>query len=220
MRQISLDVLAIALEIPFAPPRTLKQAGLDELAAWLCTKEKGLGLRSDQVRLKSWDDLFAYEMQAQFFGENGLIVVGPEKIRLEVKNARTAADWEIVRQLIVRFYTRMEFPTEPATKFSAYVHSQLPSSDEVDQYFNQRTLPQLSTRPALFRYVKIVDWEADVRVLVEKSNAFPEGRGLFIGWETQFTNDQDWDTFIGTLPTVMENSAHFFDLGLMRSETK
>src|SRR4051812_7074759 len=145
MRQISLDVLSIALEVPFAPPRTKRQAALDELATWLCTKEKGLGLRSDQVRLKSWDDLFAYEMQAQFFGENGLIVVTADKIRLEVKNARTAADWELVRQLIVRFYLHLKFPADSVTTFSAYVHSQLSSAEDVDAYFQQRTLPQLST---------------------------------------------------------------------------
>src|SRR5262249_28910122 len=145
-----------------------------------------------QVRLKSWDDLFAYEMQAQFFGDNGLIILAPEKIRLEEKNGRTAAHREIVRQLIVRFFMHMQFPPEPPTKFSAYVQLQLPSGDDVDQYFSQRTMSQMATRPALFRYVKIVDWEADVRVLVEKSNAFPDGRGLFIGWETQFTNNQDW----------------------------
>jgi hypothetical protein len=218
MRQITLDVLGIALEVPFVPPRTRTQAKLDELAGWLCTKETGLGLRTDQVRLKVWDELFAYELQAQFFGDNGLITVSADKIRLEVKNARTAADWELVRQLIVRFYLHLQFAPESSTKFSAYVHSRLPTAEEVDGYFAQRTIPTVSTRPALFRYVKIVDWETDVRVLVEKSQAFPNGTGLFVGWETTFTNNQDWDTFIGTLPTVMENSAHFFDLGLMRTE--
>jgi hypothetical protein len=220
MRQISPDILSIGLEVPFVPPLTRSAANLDAFAGWLCEKEKGLGLRSEQVRLKSWDDLFAYELQAHFFGDNGLITRTADKIRLEIKNARTAGDWEVVRQIIVRFYQHMRFPAESLTTFSAYVHSQMPSAAEVDGYFAMHSLPQLSARPALFQYVKIVDWEADVRVLVEKSNAFPSGRGLFVGWETQFANNQDWETFIGTLPTVMENSAHYFDLGLLRSDPR
>jgi hypothetical protein len=215
MRQVSLDVLGIALDIPFAPPLPKKKADLDAFAAWLCDHEGGLGLRSDQVRLKSWDDLFGYELVAQFFGDNGLLLRSADRVRLEVKNARTAADWELVRKLIVRFYTHMEFAPASHTTFSAHVHSRFAAPEEIDAYFEQHPMPQISSRPALFSYVKISDWESDVRVLVEKSNAFPEG-GLFIGWETQFTNDQDWESFIGTLPTVMENSAHFFGLGLTR----
>jgi hypothetical protein len=220
MRQVTLDILAIRFEVPFTPPLTQRKADLESFAAWLCEKEHGLGLRPDQVRLKSWDDLFGYELVAQFFGDNGLLVRRAETISLEVKNARTPADWEIVRKLIVRFYAYMNFAPDSKTTFGAHVHSHLPSAEDVDAFFTEHPMPQMSSRPALFSYVKITDWEADVRVLVEKSKAVPQG-GLFIGWETQFTNNQDWETFIGTLPTVMENSAHFFDLGVMHSpETK
>jgi hypothetical protein len=216
MRQISPDVLSIGLDVPFVPPLTRRTAQLDAFAAWLCDKEKGLGLRSDQIALKTWDELFAYELRAQFYGENGLLTRTADKVRLEVKNARTAGDWELVRQLIVRFYQYMQFAPQTLTTFSAYVHSQQASAADVESYFAQHAQPQVSSRPALFRYVRITDWETDVRVLVEKSNAFPEGRGLFVGWETQFVNNQDWETFIGTLPTVMENSAHVFGLDLKR----
>jgi hypothetical protein len=215
MRQVPLDILGIALDIPFTPPLPRRKADLDTFAAWLCNAQEGLGLRSDQVRLRTWDELFGYEMVGQFWSENGIMVRTADKIRLDVKNARTASDWELVRKLIIKFYTYMDFAPATKTTFSAHVHSKFGTPDEVAAYFSTHPMPQMSARPALFSYVRVVDWEADVRVLIEKSNAFPEG-GLFVGWETQFQNNQDWETFIGTLPTVLENSVHAFDLELMR----
>ena len=66
-------------------------------------------------------------------------------------------------------------------------------------------------RPAALGYVTILDWEKDIRVLIEQSNVVPGG--VFVSWDTQFVNAQDWETFIPTLPTLMDNSANLFDLG-------
>jgi hypothetical protein len=210
MRHIPIDILSINLDIPLIPPRPKQAAKLDDFAAWLCDGEKGLGLRPDQVRFRTWDDLFGYELVAQFFGENGHLTRTADRIKLAIRNARTAADWEIVRRVLVRFYTHMEFAPRTTTVFSANTHSRFPSSDELDNYFRQFWQPQMASRPALFSYVKIADWEADIRLLVEKSNMLPDA--LFVAWDTQFTHAQDWESFIGSLPTVMENSAHLFDL--------
>jgi hypothetical protein len=210
MRQIPIDILSINLDIPFVPPRTKQAAKLDEFATWLCDGEHGLGLRHDQIRLRTWDDLFGYELVAQFFGENGLITRTGDRVKLAIRNARTAADWGIVRRVLVRFYTHMNFPPRSTTVFSANTHSRFASAEELDSYFRQFWQPHMSSRPALFSYVKIADWEADIRLLVEKSNALPDA--LFVAWDTQFNHEQDWESFIGSLPTVMENSAHLFDL--------
>ncbi len=214
MRLINLDVLSINLDIPFPAPLTVAAAELDTFAMWLCDGPKGLGLRPDQIRLKKWDELFGYELVGQFFGDNGLVTRTADRIKLTVKNARTAADWELVRQLIVRFYTHMQFPATSITTFAAHIHSRFPSADELTAFFDGFPQPSMSSRPALFSYVKITDWEADIRLIAEKSAALPDA--LFLAWETQFPNSQDWESFIGTLPTVMENSAHLFDLGLIR----
>ena len=58
--------------------------------------------------------------------------------------------------------------------------------------------------------MQILDWEKDVRVLIEQSNVVPDA--VFIMWDTQFTNDQDWETFLPTLSTLMDEAANFFDL--------
>lgn len=213
MRLVPIDLLGINLDIPFVPALTARTADLESYAAWLCDPERGLGLRPDQVRLKKWDDLFGYEVAAQFFGDNGSITRTPDRIKLMIRNVRTAADWELVRRVLVRFYTHMNFAPKTATSFSAHVHSRQPAADELEAFFRQFPQPAMSSRRVLFSYVKISDWEADIRVLIEKSNALPDA--LFILWETQFPNTQDWESFITALPTVLENSAHLFDLAFL-----
>jgi len=211
MRLIPIDILGINLDIPLLPPRTKRGADLEAFGTWLCDGEDGLGLRPDQVRLRKSDDLFDYELVAQFFGDNGLITHTADRIKLMIRNARTAADWVIVRRVLLRFYTRMNFAPESVTTFSATVHSRLSSDTDLNAYFAPFAQPRMSARPALFSYVKIADWESEIRVLIEKSNALPDA--VFIAWETKFTNTQDWESFIGSLPTVLENSVHLFDLG-------
>jgi hypothetical protein len=65
-------------------------------------------------------------------------------------------------------------------------------------------------RPAALGYVSVLDWKKDIRVLIEQSNVVQGG--VFVTWDTQFTNAQHWDAFIPTLPTLMDNAANLFDL--------
>jgi hypothetical protein len=215
MRLISLDLLTIFLDIPLVPPQTRRAADLDSFVTWVCEPENGFNVRPDQVRLKTSDELLGWELTIQFFGENGLITRTPDRIKLSIKNVRTQADWELVRRVIVRFYTYLQLPPQSLTTFSANVHSRLPATDELEAFFQTFPQHQRASRPVLFTYVKIDDWEADIRMFIEKSNLLPDS--IFVAWETQFANNQDWETFVGTLPTVMENSAHLFDLELVRT---
>src|SRR3954470_17959585 len=107
MRLVPVDLLGITLDIPLVPPLSRSAANLEAYAAWLCNPDTGLGLRADQVRLRASDDLYGYEMIAQFFGDNGSITRLPDRIRLTIRNARTAADWELIRRVLVRFYTHL-----------------------------------------------------------------------------------------------------------------
>lgn len=212
MRSLPIEILGINLESPLPRPQTRREAALDAFAGWLCDTENGLALRADQVRLKQWDELFGYELTAQFFGDNGTVVRLADRVRLSVRNIRTAGDWELVRRLVVRFYQQLDLPATPVTTFGAHLHSRLESQEEIDDYFRPFPQNERVARPTCFGYVKIIDWEAPIRVLIEQSNAFPHA--LFLAWETQFPNKQDWESFIGTLPTVLDNSTHVFDLSL------
>ena len=208
---LPIELFGVAVDIPFPVPLALARAGLDEFGGKLCEAEHGLGLRTEQIRLKRWDDLYGYELAAHFFGDNGALSRTAERIKLSVRNGRTAADWHVIHQTFLRFYTLMDFPETTVTTLSAHLHARFPSAGERESYLAQFSHGSQIARPAALGYVRIADWEKDVRVLIEPSNLIPDA--AFIAWDTQFLNAQDWDSFLGSLPTVMENSANLFDIG-------
>jgi len=208
---LPVELFGVLVDVPFPTPLGIKSADLDEFGAKICDPEKGLGLRSEQVRLKKWDELFGYELVANFFGDNGTLTRTAERVKLGIRNARTASDWNVIHQTVLRFYSLMEFDPKSVSALSAHLHAKFPSPDERDDFLAQFAQSAAIARPAGLGYVQIADWEKDIRVLIERSNVVPDA--LFIAWDTQFVNAQDWDTFLGSLPTVMENSANIFELG-------
>jgi hypothetical protein len=211
MEILPIEFFGVAVDVPFPSPLGFTQARIEEFGAKICDPTAGLGLRPDQIRMRRWDELYGYEVTAQFFGDNGLLTRAADRAKLAVRNARTAADWNILHQTLLRFYTLMEFMPESITTLSAHVHAKFPSADERDSFLGEFAHSPLVARPAALGYVQIADWEKDIRVLIERSNLVPEA--VFVAWDTQFENSQDWDSFLGSLPTVMENSANLFDLG-------
>jgi hypothetical protein len=211
MEIVPIDIFGVQVEVPFPAPLGISQAHLEEFGAKICDPNKGLGLRPDQIRLKKWDELYGYELSAQFFGENGSLVRLSDRVRIGVRNARTAGDWTIIQQTLLRFYTLMEFPPTTISAASTHVHAKFPSAIERDQWLAQFSYSPLTARPAALGFVQIADWEKEIRVLIEQSNAVPDA--VFVMWDTQFTNNQEWETFLLSMPTMMENAVNIFDLG-------
>ena len=211
MEVVPIDLFGVHVDVPFPAPIGFSSAGLDAFGAAICAPATGLGLRAEQIRMKRWDDLFGYELSAQFFGENGLLMRSAERIKLGIRNGRTQGDWNIIVQTLTRFYTIMDFDPSTITTLSAHAHAKFPSLDEREQWLSQFLHSPLIARPAALGYVQIMDWEKDIRVLIEQSNVVPDG--IFLSWDTQFKNEQDWESFLASLTSVMENSVNLFDLG-------
>jgi len=212
MEIVPIDIFGVHVEVPFPAPLGISQAELEEFGAKICEPAKGLGLRPDQIRLKKWDELYGYEMSAQFFGENGTLSRTADRVKIGVRNARTAGDWTIIQQTLLRFYTLMGFPPTTISAVSTHVHAKFPTTLERDQWLAQFSYsPRFIGRPAALGFVQIADWEKEIRVLIEQSNAVPDA--VFVMWDTQFANMQEWETFLLSLPTMMENSVNIFDLG-------
>ncbi len=213
MEIVPIEFFGVAIEVVFPAPLGFHQSGIDEFAAKLCDPAKGLGLRPQQIRLRRTDDLYDYELTGQFFGENGVVSRGPDRAKISVRNARNGADWNLIHQTISRFYTQMEFPETSVTSLSCHVHAKFPSIDDRDGYLSQFSHNFGILRPACLGYVQIMDWEKEIRVLIEQSNVVQNA--LFVCWDTQFSNRQDeWESFLSAIPTVMENSVNVFGLGL------
>ena len=210
MEILPIDFFGVHVDVPFPAPRGFAEARLEAFGAALCDTAKGLSLRADQIRLKRWDDLFGYELTAQFFGENGTLTRTADRIKFGVRSARTAADWKIISDTLVRFYTLLDFDPKTVSAISAHAHGRFPSVEERDAFLQRFSYSPMVNRPATLGYVTILDWEKDIRVLIEQSNVVPGG--VFVSWDTQFVNAQDWETFIPALPTLMDNSANLFDL--------
>jgi hypothetical protein len=212
MEIVPIDIFGIHVDVPFASPLGINQAKLEEFGAKICHATTGLNLRPDQIRVKRWDELYGYEMSAQFFGENGTLTRTADRIKLGIRNARTQGDWKIIQDTLQRFYALMDFPEESVTALSAHAHTKFPTTEERDAYLQKFSYSPLFSKAAALGYVQVIDWEREIRVLIEASNVVPDA--LFVMWDTQFTNDQDWETFLPTLPMLMDNSANLFDLGL------
>ena len=211
MEIVPIDIFGVHVDVPFPAPLGFAKARIEDFGTEICHPTTGLNLRPDQVRLKRWDELFGYELNAQFFGENGSLIRTADRIKLGVRNARTAGDWQLMRDTLERFYTLMDFPPESMTTLSTHVHGKFSSQDERDAWIGRFSYSPLIARAATLGYVRIMDWEKDIRVVIETSNVVADA--VFVMWDTQFSNDQDWDSFLSSLPTMMENSVNLFDLG-------
>ena len=210
MEVVTIDIFGVHVDVPFKTPLGFASAGLDDFGAKVCDPATGLGLRVEHIRMKRWDDLFGYELSAQFFGENGTLTRTADRIKFGVRSARTAADWKIIQDTLIRFYKLLAFDPKTVTALSAHAHGKFPSVEERDAFLQRFSYSPMVNRPATLGYVNILDWDKDIRVLIEQSNVVPGG--VFVTWDTQFVNSQDWETFLPTLPTLMDNSANLFDL--------
>jgi hypothetical protein len=208
---LPIEFFGVSIDIPFPSPLGFNQARLEDFGAKICDPVKGIGLRADQIRLRRTDELYNYELTAQFFGENGVLTRTATNVKYAVRNARTVADWDLLRQTLVRFYQLMEFLPTTVTVLSTHVHAKCESTRDRDDFLGQFKNGQQVIRPAGLGYVRIADWEKEIRVLIEHSAMVPDG--IFVAWDTQFTNSQDWDSFLYTIPTMMENAANAFSLG-------
>ena len=211
MEVIPIAVFGVAIDIPFLSPQSYAQAQFDVFGAKICDPQTGLGIRPDQIRVRRLDDLYDYEFTGRFFGDNGSLSRTAERVKLSIRNGRNAADWNIVKETLTRFYTIAELDPKTVTTLSAHVHAPFPNSYEREEFLKRFAWSDEIAKPAAIGYVRIADWEKDIRILIEQSNVVPDA--LFIAWDTQFENTQDWDTFLTILPTMMENSAHVFGLG-------
>lgn len=210
MEVLPIELFGVAVDVPFETPRSFQLAKVDQLGTKLCDPVTGFSLQPNQLRLRRFDELFDYELFARFFGDNGNLTVNAERARLFARNARTMADWKIMQQTLVRFYNLMEFSEKTVTNLSTHAHAKFTSPEERDEFLKQFAFSPDIERPAALGYVRIPDWEKDVRVLMEKSNAVPDS--VFVAWDTQFQNNQEWESFFTSLPNMMENSANLFEL--------
>src|SRR5687767_8855312 len=130
MEILPIEIFGLQVDIPFLQPLGFQAAGLENFAARVCNGQTGLAIRPEQLRLRRFDELFDYELKANFFGDNGTLTRTAERVKLAVRNARTQGDWNIIQQTFTRFFNLMEFDQKTVSHLSAHAHAKFETVDE------------------------------------------------------------------------------------------
>ncbi len=107
----------------------------------------------------------------------------------------------------------MGLDTKSISNLKMQAQLQFPSIAEREQFLRSLA-PRRSTsiaRPCGLGYLRIPDWEFEARVQIEDSNVV--SNGVYIGVDTQYKNNQDWDNFVGSMPTMFAAAANAYGIG-------
>ena len=213
MEVVPIEIFGVSIDLPLPAPVSMREPALEDFIRDLCDPQKGVGLRPSQVQLLSRDLLYQYEVNATFFEGNGSLVRTAERMRVAVRNARTWADWQLVHQTLCRVHALVMLDSKSVSNLSMQAQVRFPSLPERERFLRSFAGKREVSRPGALGHVRIPDWEYEVRVQIEDSNLIPAG--VYVGADTQYRNDQDFESFIGSIPTMFVASANAFGLGFL-----
>ncbi len=211
MEVVPIEIFGVSIDLPLPQPISMREPALEQFVRDLCDPQKGVGLRPSQCQLLGRDMLYQYELNATFFEGNGTIVRTAERMRVAVRNARSWADWQLVHQTLCRVHALLELDVKSVSNLSMQAQVRFSSLPERERYLRSFAGNRLVARPGALGHVRIPDWEYEVRVQIEDSNLIPAG--VYVGADTQYRNDQDFESFTGSIPTMFAASANAFGLG-------
>ena len=211
MEVVPIELFGVSIDIPLPVPMSMREAGFEQFVRDLCDPQKGVGVRPSQCQLLGRDLLYQYEFTATFFEGNGTIVRTPERLRAAVRNARNWADWQLVHRTLCRVHALVELDPKSVSNLAMQAQARFISFPERERFLRSFASNRIVARPGALGHVRIPDWEYEVRVQIEDSALLPAG--VYIGADTQYRNDQDWESFMGSVPTMFAAAANSFGLG-------
>ena len=211
MDVVPIELFGVSIDLPLPKPVSMRSTMLEDFARDLCDPLKGIGVRPAQCQLVGRDLLYQYELNATFFEGNGTLVRTPERLRVAVRNARNWADWQLVHQTFCRVHALVELDSKSVSSLAMQAQVRFVSQSERERYLRSFASNRTVARPGALGHVRIPDWEYEVRMVIEDSNLLPAG--VCVSCETQYRNDQDWESFIGSVPTMFAAGANAFSLG-------
>jgi hypothetical protein len=211
MEVVPVELFGVSVDMPLPVPVSMRETALEDFVRDLCDPQKGVGVRPSQCQLVGRDLLYQYELNATFFEGNGTLVRTAERTRVAVRNARNWADWQLVQQTLCRVHALIALDPKSVSNLSMQAQVRFVSLSERERFLRSFAPNRVVARPGALGHVRIPDWEYEVRVQIEDSNVLPAG--VYIGADTQYRNDQDWESFIGSIPTMFAAAANSFGLG-------
>jgi hypothetical protein len=207
MIELTPDLFGITVDIRFSKARPFSKERLDRLLSRLTDSENGLALRPEQMRLRSTDLAFDYELKAFFLGANAVLVCDAEKFFLSVSGGRTQADANLLRETAKRFLWTSEISDQDSGLFGASTHARAESTEKRDEFLKTFRVNDQIVGPGALAYIRAPSWSEDIRFSVEPSLGIPEA--LFLAWNTRFRG-VSWPTSGETLTNILELPASVF----------
>ena len=210
---VPIQIYGVSTDLPLPAPVSVRDPAIEAFVQSLCDPLTGIGLRPSQVQLINRDWLYQYELTASFFEGNGTLVRTAERLRFSVRNARNWADWQLVHQTMLRVHNLLALDPNSVSNLTMQAQLQFPSIAERERFLRSLA-PGRSTsivRPCGLGYLRIPDWEFEVRVQIENSNVVSNGG--YMGVDTQYKNNQDWESFVGSMPTMFAAAANAYGIG-------
>ena len=209
MIEVLPDFFGITLDVRFPTPRPFSNERLNRLLTRLIDSENGLALRSEQMRVRTTELGFDYEIKAFFLGANAFLVSDAEKFFLSISGGRTQADAQLIIQTAKRFLWAGEVSDQDTVIFGANTHARADSHEKRDEFLQRFRIAEQIVGPGAVGYIRVPNWTDDVRFSVEPSLGIPEA--LFLAWNTRFRG-VSWLDSGDELNGMLESTAAIFGI--------
>jgi hypothetical protein len=145
-----------------------------------------LPIQSEQFRLRIGDALYWYELLGSFLNDNIQVRKSADRVTLTFKNGRVANDVEFIATRVSRFLDAFASGFEQQVVLTAFCHAGCNSTDERDHFLAPFAVAESVVGPGITGRVRVPGWPEPIKVNIEAS--FVVVGGLFVGWETAYTN--------------------------------
>jgi hypothetical protein len=207
MIQLSPDLFGITIDIRFPKLRPFSKERLDRLLSRLIDSEHGLALRSEQLRVRTTNVAFDYELKAFFLGVNAVLAYDAEKFFLSVSGGRTQADANLLRETAKRFLWTGEISDHDSGIFGVSTHARAESIEKREEFLKRFRPSDEVTGPGALGYMRTPGWPEEIRFSLEPSLTLVDG--LFLAWNTRF-NGVSWLSSLEELTNVLQSTASIF----------
>lgn len=199
MIEIAPLLFGVNVEVRFSKPRPFSKDKLDKLLSHLTDTDKGLGLRAEQIRMRSTDVGFDYELRALFLGANASLIYESAKAVLSIFGGRTNADAILVIETTQRFLKGIVSSDNEMGIFSVNANAKAESSGVRDEYLEKFRLASEIVGPGAVGYVRVPQWPEDIKFSIEPLLGVPDS--FFLSWNIKFDPKSWLDDNASTIAT-------------------
>lgn len=187
MANLRAKQFSISIEGFVKKPVVFKDVQFEVVAQKVLEAYGSYGLRPSQITLRNGDDAFNYDISFVLFNGNGTFRISSEKLEINFQNIVTDKDFEVVADCIAKLYDHVPVPETRNLIITGHAQTVMDSIEARQGYLDTYANPEKQIHQGgTVIYTQCQDWKTEIRLLVDRSEVYPEG--LFLMWTTTF-----WD---------------------------